>query len=145
MNYILHLNNILEEFAHDQRLTPHHISLYLALFRAWNYNRFNNPIYIFRNELIVASKIGSYNTYTKCLKELDKWNYLSYEPSFNPQKGSRVYLYSFDKGASKGGDKGTDKAGVKVVRPIINNTNSNKHIKTNGLNISLKKNYDEPL
>lgn len=73
------------------------------------------------------SKIGSVNTYTKCLKELHAWGYIRYEPSFNPQRGSKVYLYRFDKGDDKGGDNASGNAGEQPVRPSKNNTNKANH------------------
>ncbi|MCC6182613.1 MAG: transcriptional regulator [Bacteroidia bacterium] len=112
--------------------------------------RFRNPISISRDELMRSSKIGSVNTYIRCMKELDKWKYIQYIPSFNPQKGSQVYLYNFntakqhqnqntittidnsnnngsdistDKGNNKTGKKATGKAGETQVIPSINNTN----------------------
>ena len=61
------------------------------------------------------SKIGSANTYVRCLKELHLWNYIRYEPSFNRHKGSLVYLYTFDNRC--------DNASVMPVSPSINNIN----------------------
>jgi hypothetical protein len=110
MNFIEHLKNWLDHAEADDRLKPHHVSLYMALFRYWNQHRFRNPFTIFRHEIMAVSKIGSVNTYTKSLKELTEWNYISYLPSFNPQVGSRVHLYRFDKGSGKGGNKGTGKS-----------------------------------
>jgi hypothetical protein len=115
MNYIKHLTAIFEIMDGDPRLTPFHISLYMSLFRRWNLNYFNNPISISRDEVMKMSKIGSVNTYTKCLKELHLWNYIRYEPSYNPHKGSLIYLYTFD--------NGTDKGSEMALRPFINNTN----------------------
>jgi hypothetical protein len=116
MNYIRHLTAVFEKTDADQRLTPFHISLYMALFRIWNINYFRNPIIIARDEIMQMSKIGSVNTYTKSLKELNQWGYIKYEPSFNPHKGSQIYLYSFDKGA--------DRSSEMALRPLINNTNT---------------------
>jgi hypothetical protein len=115
MNYIKHLTAIFEIMDSDPRLTPFHISLYMSLFRRWNLNYFNNPVSISRDEVMKMSKIGSVNTYTKCLKELHLWNYIRYEPSYNPHKGSLIYLYTFD--------NGTDKGSEIALRPFINNTN----------------------
>ena len=115
MNYIKHLTAVFEIMDSDTRLTPFHISLYMSLFRRWNLNFFNNPISISRDEIMKMSKIGSVNTYTKCLKELHLWNYIRYEPSYNPHKGSLIYLYTFD--------NGTDKGSEMALRPFINNTN----------------------
>ena len=78
---------------------------------------------------MLACKIGSANTYTKCLKQLDNWGYIEYKPSYNPARGSLVNLYNFDNSTGKGGDKGTDKGAVIAVRPSLNSIN-NKTIKT---------------
>lgn len=110
VNYIKHLESWSDIICLDDRLTPHHISLYYALFHQWNLAKFRNPISICRSELMYASKIGSANTYTKCLKQLDHWDYLEYKPSYNPARGSLVSLYSFDKGINKADDIGNDKS-----------------------------------
>ncbi|MBN9294006.1 MAG: transcriptional regulator [Flavobacteriia bacterium] len=120
VNYIQHLTGFYELIAQDNRLTTAHVSLYMALFQFWNINRFQNPISISRNEMMEISKIGSTNTYTKCLKELDAYGYIQYLPSFNPLKGSTVNLFDFN--------KGTDKGCERAVRPSINSINNNKHI-----------------
>lgn len=144
MNYILHLNQTFEKFCMDDRLSPFHVSLYFSLFQFWNMARFRNPISISRDEVMRASKIGSVNTYIRCIKELDTWQYIQYKPSFNPQKGSQVYLYNFnnsndngtdislDKGNGKARKKAAGKAGETQVIPSINNTNSTNS--TNSLN-----------
>ncbi len=38
------------------------------------------------------SKISSKATYHKCLKNLHALGYINYEPSYNPFKGSQVFL-----------------------------------------------------
>ncbi|MFH6983349.1 hypothetical protein [Marinoscillum luteum] len=119
MNYIRHLSAAFGQMDIDTRLTPYHISLYMALFRRWNLNFFKNPISVSRDELMRLSKIGSVNTYTKCLKELDSFGFIRYEPSYNPHRGSLIYLYSFDKSSDAGVDNGSEIA----VRPYTNNTN----------------------
>jgi hypothetical protein len=100
--------------------------------------RFRNPISISRDELMRASKIGSVNTYIRSMKELHSWQYIKYIPSFNPQKGSQVYLYNFnnsnnngsdispDKGNGKAHKKATGKTRETQVIPSINNTNIKK-------------------
>lgn len=128
-NFIRHQLRVRELFIKDERLSSLHVSLYFALFFEWNECRFQNPFFINRSEIMNASKIGNANTYTKCLKELDLFGYIEYKPSYNPNKGSTVNLYTFDngtdKGSGNGSDKGTDKGGVQVVIPF------NKHIKHN--------------
>jgi hypothetical protein len=140
VNYIQHLLSVSEKFSTDDRLSASHISLYYALFQTWNAAKFLNPISICREELMRSSKLGSVNTYTKCLKELDKWKYIKYMPSFNPLKGSKIYLFTFnkttdygidnttdkgsDKGTAQGASKGRDEASVKVMIPSLNSLNN---------------------
>jgi len=96
MNYIKHLNGVFDQFSKESRLNPTHISLYVALFQFWNYNRFPNEFYISREEIMKYSKIGSTATYHKCIKQLDHWKYLKYKPSHNPYKGSKVKMFNFE-------------------------------------------------
>lgn len=98
MNYIKHLAGFFDRVAIDERLNPTHISMYVSLFQFWNANRFQNPISISRNELMKVSKISAKATYHKCMKELNEWQYLKYKPSYNPFKGSLVYLFNFQTG-----------------------------------------------
>ncbi|MEP1095964.1 MAG: hypothetical protein ABJG78_12685 [Cyclobacteriaceae bacterium] len=138
MNYIRHMNAWYSKVYEDKRMKSTHIALYTALFQFWNLNRFDNPVTVFRSELMRLSKIGSANTYTKCLKELDEWSYIQYLPSHNPMQGSRVHLYTFD----KSGDKTTDQSPVTVVRPYIKQNKQMKQVKSD---VNQIKNYDEPL
>lgn len=95
MNYIKHLTGFFEKVTSDKTLNPTHISLYIALFQFWNCNRFKNPISISRDEVMRISKISSKATYHKCLKGLHAQGYIKYEPSYNPFKGSHVFLFNF--------------------------------------------------
>ena len=92
MNYIKLLNAAFEKFYFDDRLNPTHISLYMALFQEWNSSRFANEFYVNRRDLMLASKIGSKSTYHRCVTNLDSWGYLSYYPSNNPYKGSKIKM-----------------------------------------------------
>lgn len=92
MNYIRHLNTFFERIATDNRIHPTHISLYMALFQFWNFNRFQNPISVSRSELMGVSKINAKATYHKVMKELHEFGYVIYRPSYNPFRGSEVEL-----------------------------------------------------
>lgn len=95
MKYIKHLTGFYEKVALDRNLNPTHISLYVALFQLWNFNRFRNPISITREELMRISKIRSKATYHKCLKSLHSLKYIEYHPSYNPFIGSQVIMIDF--------------------------------------------------
>ena len=92
MNYIKLLNAAFEKFYFDDRLNPTHISLYMALFQEWNSSWFADELYVNRRDLMRAAKIGSKSTYHRCITDLDSWNYLSYFPSNNPYKGSKIKM-----------------------------------------------------
>ena len=92
MNYIKLLNAAFEKFYFDDRLNPSHISLYMALFQEWNICRFMDEFYVNRRDLMRCAKIGSKSTYHRCIVELDSWQYLTYFPSNNPYKGSKIKM-----------------------------------------------------
>jgi hypothetical protein len=98
MNYIKHLTGFFNRIALENSLNPTHISLYLALFQCWNVNRFKNPIIISRDEMMKGSKIASKATYHKCIKELQRLNFLDYFPSYNPYSGTQVFMMNFSEG-----------------------------------------------
>jgi hypothetical protein len=160
MNYIKHLTGFFDKVAKDRMLNPTHVSLYMSLFQFWNYNRFKNPISISRDEVMRISKISSKATYHKCLKMLHAQGYIKYEPSYNPFKGSHVFLFNFsedlkplpknnssnfklvdeqvvDKSCT-GSETSTEQVYEQVVVPYINNTNN-----TNDLNNSNSLNLGE--
>ncbi|MCK0156358.1 hypothetical protein MWU65_04150 [Cellulophaga sp. F20128] len=92
MNYIKLLNAAFSTFYFDDRLNPSHISLYMALFHEWNSSRFANEMFVNRRDLMRCAKIGSKSTYHRCIVELDTWQYLTYFPSNNPYKGSKIKM-----------------------------------------------------
>ena len=95
MNYIRHLNDFYEKLAVDERFSPCHISLYLALFQCWNMNHFENPFSINRAQLFKLSKIGSNHTYYNVLNDLNSWGYIQYLPSRIKQKGALINMCIF--------------------------------------------------
>lgn len=126
VNYIKHLEAVFEKISLDDRLSTVHLGLYYSLFHQWNSVKFLNPISICRSELMRTSKIGSANTYTRCLRELHAFGYIEYKPSHNPNRGSLVNLYRFDTTTDKSSDMSTDTSPVRAVRPSINNINNKK-------------------
>jgi hypothetical protein len=76
----------------DSRISPVHISLFMAIMQHWNANDCKNPICIFSHELMKLAKISGVATYHKSIRELDEYGYIRYEPSFNRYKRSVIYL-----------------------------------------------------
>lgn len=150
MNYIKHLAGFFNQVATDDRLNPTHISMYVSLFQFWNASRFQNPISISRSELMKVSKISAKATYHKCMKDLHNFGYLRYQPSYNPFKGSLVYLFNLQSGEiEKAEPRGlfNNKTGSEqpsTTHPAKNHTgneqarepyiNTSKHTKPNTVN-----------
>lgn len=78
-----------EAIRGDTRIAPTHISLYMALLRQWNLQKFVTPLPLCRDELMQAARI-SRKTYNKCMKELQTYGYIKYKPSPNPMIRSEV-------------------------------------------------------
>ena len=126
MNYIRHLAGFFDRVAADERLNPTHISMYVSLFQFWNASRFQNPISISRNELMRVSKISAKATYHKCMRELNDFGYLQYRPSYNPFKGSLVYLFNFQTSSKQAGNAHHTKnetGSEQEQEPYINGSN----------------------
>ena len=97
MNYIRHLNAFFSFVRSDNRLTSSHVSLYLALFQYWNFNRFQNPFPIYRENIMQISKIGSKNTYHKCLKDLHTTHYIIYQAGITRHQPVKITIIRLDK------------------------------------------------
>jgi hypothetical protein len=82
---------LLRRIRDDNCLGATHVSLFTALFIQWQQNSYESPFAVTRRELMSYSKIASVATYHKCIRELDAFGYIIYQPSFHPQKGSLVY------------------------------------------------------
>lgn len=120
MNYIKHLTGFFERMIYEDSFNPTHISLYIALFQFWNIKRFANPIHISREETMRLSKICSKATYHKCMRALHEKNYIIYEPSFNPYRGSKVTIIQLelkDKDVQRTTRKHTSKK-TRIERPL---------------------------
>lgn len=136
VNYIHHLNAVFKLFQEDGRLNPTHISLYLALFQLWNHHRFSKSFHVNREDVMKLSKIGSKSTYHRCVKELNLYDYLIYEPSHNPFRGSKIKMLKFGTTSSQAQYQTGSNQGQAVVP-------SNKHIQTNQNNYKLPKPKNE--
>jgi hypothetical protein len=76
----------------DSRISPVHISLFMAIMQHWNDNDCKNPIRVFSHELMRLAKISGVATYHKAIRELDEYGYIEYKPSYNHHKGSFIHI-----------------------------------------------------
>ena len=92
VNYITHLNTVLEMFYNDERIKQGHITLYLAFFQLWNRKFFKKTLTINRELIMERAKIKSKTTYHNHTRDLDAWGYLEYYPSYHPARGSKISM-----------------------------------------------------
>lgn len=76
----------------DCRISPIHISLFMAIMQHWNNNDCKSPICVFSHELMRLAKISGVATYHKAIRELDEYGYIDYKPSYNHNKGSLIQI-----------------------------------------------------
>ena len=90
------LSDFFTAIEQDGRISITHIGIYAALleYRAKMGN--NNPIVAFSYDIMKIAKISSAMTYHKCVKDLNAYGYIRYEPSFNKNKGSKIYFPESD-------------------------------------------------
>jgi hypothetical protein len=82
----------LATLSKDNRITVWHIGMYSPFIQLWHSGECQNPVRITRRKVLALSRIGNIVTYHKCIKELESFGYIDYKPSYNPYKGSTVYL-----------------------------------------------------
>lgn len=80
----------------DPRISPVHISLFMAIMQHWNDNDCKNPIRVFSHQLMKLAKISGVATYHKSIRELDEYGYIKYQPSYNHFSGSLIYINPHD-------------------------------------------------
>lgn len=92
--YLPALTGFFAASGQDERISPLHICVYMALFEYWNQNNFQNPVSVTRQRVMQAAKIRR-TTYHKCMKELHEYGYIQYVPSYHPVLGSLVWFTIF--------------------------------------------------
>ncbi len=96
MQEVKELTSFFKAIQEDARIGTSHISLYMALFQSYNMNSFQNPVRITRSQIMHLAKINGLATYHKGIKDLAELGYITYEPSFHPGMGSKVWLLVCD-------------------------------------------------
>jgi hypothetical protein len=76
----------------DKRVNVWHMSIFMALLYLWKQNDYQNPVPITRKTVMRLAHVQSFVTYHKIIKELQKFGYIIYAPSFNPSVGSCITI-----------------------------------------------------
>lgn len=85
-------DQIIKRALGDQRLTVSHMALLFAVIILCRRANGYRTIQTSRKVLMKKSHIGSIPTYHKCIKELIKFTYIEYNPSYHPKLGSRIKI-----------------------------------------------------
>lgn len=89
----LHLLSVyLQRVTSDIQLTSYHISLYTVLCQKWISNDCKSPFRISRSTVMKLARIQSKATYHKVIHKLIELGYITYRPSNDPIRGSKIYL-----------------------------------------------------
>ena len=110
------LTEFIESATDDPTIGPSHIALYLAIVQAWERQGEHSPTVINSRRLMRVAKFSSASTYHKCIRDLQAGGHIRYIPSYNPGRGSLVYLPGIKNEGYGGGvafeDGGTGDIGV---------------------------------
>jgi len=66
----------------DSRLCKSHVSIMMAILGIGE--KINAPFHVSRREIMASSQVKSKVTYHKCIRDLQTFNYLIYNPSYHP-------------------------------------------------------------
>ena len=92
MYSIPELENFFTAIKEDSRISPVHISLFMAIMQHWNNGNRKNLVRVFSKDLMRLAKISGVATYHRSIKELHEYGYIMYEPSYNHSVGSLISL-----------------------------------------------------
>ena len=84
------LSVFMERIQSDPRIGPLHISLYMAIVFVWARQGRPNRVQVSARDLKPVAKIAGGAPFYRCIKQLHRYGYIIYEPSFNPLEKSRI-------------------------------------------------------
>lgn len=86
------LYGFVETVCEDPRVGPSHISLFIAILYCSKIQDHQISLSIYSKDLMRLAKISGMATYRKCMRDLSELGYIRYIPSYNPIRGSQVYI-----------------------------------------------------
>jgi hypothetical protein len=76
----------------DYRINTTHLGIFAALLQYGIQRGFTNPIKVFSYQIMPMAKVLASSTYHKHVKELSRYGYIRYVPSFKKNKPSSIYM-----------------------------------------------------
>lgn len=86
------LENFFQAIQNDFRIGKTHIVIYTSILYHWRRLGSPTPLKVFSREIMAIAKIEACSTYHRCLKDLDSFGYLRYQPSFKKNEASSLFL-----------------------------------------------------
>ncbi len=100
MNHMLSPETFMQTYSYlfnDKRLNVWHFSIYMTLVLLWHKNELVNPFPISRKSVMELAHVNSFATYHKCIKQLETFGYIRYNPSFSYYERSSIFINSAKK------------------------------------------------
>jgi len=76
----------------DERLRAQHVALYVAILWMGAKGVPGRSVKVTRAELMMAARVSSKATYHRVIRDLERFGYIRYQPSFNSFVGTTVVL-----------------------------------------------------
>jgi hypothetical protein len=92
MKELTEISVFMERVQYDPRIGPLHISLYMAIIFCWARQGRPDRVLVMAKELKPLAKIVGGATFFRCIRQLHRYGYIVYEPSYNPAVKSRIFL-----------------------------------------------------
>jgi len=86
------LEQFFKAIQSDFRIGKTHIAIYFAILYQWERAGNPVPLKVFSREIMNIAKIEACSTYHRCLKDLDNFGYLQYQPSYKKNDPSKLFL-----------------------------------------------------
>ena len=103
MNELSEISLFMERIQYDPRIGPLHISLYMAIVFCWAQQGRPERVQVSAKELKPVAKIAGGAPFYRCIRQLHRYGYIIYEPSFNPAVKSRIFLSLLESGGNVNG------------------------------------------
>lgn len=86
------LSDFFDAIHNDSRVTLNHIGVYAVLLHCWQENNCVNPVRAYSYEIMKVAKLSAGCTYHRYVRDLHDFGYIRYEPSFNKNQRSRLFI-----------------------------------------------------
>lgn len=84
------INTFIKNAEKDPRLSPSHISVFIALIFQWERTGQVKKFRVFSYDVMPMAKVSSRSTYFKCVGDLNDAGYLRYQPSKYKHEASSI-------------------------------------------------------